>query len=120
MSAVMGSNFVVTLLLAGSMNQLWSMINGLQLAVHMPLFNCAFPSNANFFITFLIDVATFDFMPGEATEFVFQFPDGDPYSMAFEMTKYDSMYAIQNLGSCFLFMTIYFLQVVFWIFASCF
>ena len=34
----MGTNFVINIFLAGSLNQLWSMINTQQLIVMMPLF----------------------------------------------------------------------------------
>ena len=49
----------------------------------MPLFAVAFPANANYFITFLIDVATFDMLPPEATEFFVQFPENDSFNLAF-------------------------------------
>ena len=82
-TGVMASNFIITLLMAGSLNQLWSMMNGLQLAVHMPLFAVAFPANANFFITFLIDIATFDIMPPEATSWLLTFPEKPSFNLAF-------------------------------------
>ena len=45
-ASIMISNFIVTLIMAGSLNQLWSMMNGLQLAVHLPLLFVVFPANA--------------------------------------------------------------------------
>ena len=50
------------------------MLNGLQLAVHLPLFKTAFPANANFFIRFIIDVATFDMLPSMIMPAIFDFP----------------------------------------------
>ena len=79
----MAGNFVVSLILAASLNQLWSMMNGLQLAVHLPLFYTTFPANANFFLTFLIDVATFDMLPPEVPNFFFDFPVKDSFNLAF-------------------------------------
>ena len=93
-TGAMAGNFVVSLILAASLNQLWSMMNGLQLAVHLPLFYTSFPANANFFLTFLIDVATFDLLPDEVGEFFFTFPDKDSFNLAFQATRYGSMYAI--------------------------
>ena len=73
-TGVMAGNFIISLLMAASLNQLWSMIGGLQLTVHLPLFSVYFPANANFFITFIIEVATFDIMPPEATDWLLKFP----------------------------------------------
>ena len=71
----MVGNFIVSIILAASLNQLWSMLNGLQLAVHLPLFYTLFPANANYFLSFLIDVATFDILPSlEVIAFFFDFP----------------------------------------------
>jgi len=73
-SGVMAGNFLMSLAMAASLNQLWSMIGGLQLTVHLPLFFVRFPANANFFLIFIIDVATFDLLPPEATSWLFTFP----------------------------------------------
>lgn len=83
------------------------MINGLQLAVHLPLFALSFPSNANFFISFLIEIATFDILPGDVPNLIFNFPEKDSFNEAFAATKYDSMYAIANLGTCFMLINFY-------------
>ena len=39
-------NFLFNFLLSGSLNQLWGMINGLQVIVHFPLLGIKFPANA--------------------------------------------------------------------------
>lgn len=83
------------------------MLNGLQLAVHLPLFFTTFPANANFFITFLIDVATFDMLPDDVIAFFFTFPEKDSYNLAFQATRYESVYAIANLGTCFMMINVY-------------
>ena len=82
-TVVMLTNFIVSLILAASLNQLWSMLNGLQLAVHLPLFFTPFPANANFFITFIITVATFDMLPEKVLPLFFDFPVKDSYNLAF-------------------------------------
>ena len=58
-TAVMGGNFIISLILAASLNQLWALMNGLQLAVHLPIFNTVFPANANFFISSLVGMFFF-------------------------------------------------------------
>ena len=116
----MAANFVVSLIMAGSLNQLWSMLNGLQLAVHLPLFFVVFPANANFFLTFLIDVATFDFLPEGVISWFFAFPVKPSFNLAFQSCRYASMYAIENLSTCLFLFNIYIIQCVIYIISSCF
>lgn len=73
----------------------------------MPLFFVLFPANANFFLTFLISVATFDMLPGFVIPLIFDFPDKPAYNMGFMSTGYGSMYAIGNLGTCFFLFNVY-------------
>ena len=93
------------------------MLNGLQLAVHMPLFFTPFPANANFFITFIITVATFDIMPEKVLPQIFDFPVKPGYNLAFEACGYGSMYPVMNLGTCFFLFNIYLMQVCIWAFS---
>lgn len=82
-SSIMGGNFVVNLILAASLNQLWSMLNGMQLTTHMQLFNLKFPANAGFLVKFLVTVATFDLLPIEVIWFFFDFPETGSFSLSF-------------------------------------
>ena len=76
--ASFGAMFL-SFMFAVSLSQLWSMLNGLQLASHFPLFTLKVPANANFVIMHLIQIATFDPMPEEWTMYVFNFPEmGQP------------------------------------------
>ena len=79
----MGGNFLVNLILAASLNQLWSMLNGLQLSTHMQLFNLKFPANAGFLLNFLVTVATFDLLPIEVVWYFFDFPETGSFSLSF-------------------------------------
>jgi hypothetical protein len=45
------------------MNVMWSLINNLELVVHLPLFSIAFPSNAFEFLNKLIEIMTYDVIP---------------------------------------------------------
>ena len=45
------------------MSQIWGMINGLQLFVHVPMFKVEFPEMANALVKKTITVATFDVLP---------------------------------------------------------
>lgn len=59
------------------------MLNGLQLAVHLPLLKTAFPANANFLIRFIIDVATFDLLPSVVLPAMFDFPVKSSFNQQF-------------------------------------
>ena len=85
--------------LAASLNQLWSMINGLQLTTHLPLFYLKVPANSEFFLGFMIEVATFDPLPEEAIWAVFTLPDSDPYSDSFNSCGYSFIHLVENFGT---------------------
>ena len=95
------------MLLATSLNQLWSMLNGLQLSTHMPLFQLNVPANASFFLDFLIEVATFDPLPVEAIWAVLEFPEKGAYNDSFDSAGYNYSYSIENLGTAFVLIHIY-------------
>ena len=58
-------------------------------------------------------------LPEEVPDFFFDFPDKDAYNMAFESTRYGSMYAIENLGTCYLLINVYLIQCLIWIITGC-
>ena len=58
-----------------SLSQVWSLVNGLQVIVHLPLFNCKFPANAEMFLSKLIDVATFEILPEEYVDLYTDYPE---------------------------------------------
>ena len=86
----------------------------------MPLFKTAFPANANFFIMFIITVATFDLLPETVLPIFFDFPVKPSYNQAFQDTGYASMFPVMNLGTCFFLFNIYLMQLVIWMVCSCF
>ena len=86
-----------------SLTMLWTILNGLQLLVHLPLFFTPFPANAHYFSAKLVNVATFEFIPSEFLDLFFEFypPYKEPYNLAMQTTGYSSMYAVGNLGTFF-------------------
>lgn len=90
---------IMSMLLAASLNQLYSMLNGLQMTTHLPVFRLKVPSNATYFLNFLIEVSTFDPLPIEAIWAVFPFPQKAPYDDAFDAAGYNYIYAIENFGT---------------------
>jgi len=63
LSAAAGLSFIINLLLSASMNLLWSMMNTLQIIVHLPLVNLTYPSNAMLFSSAFLTLAQFDILP---------------------------------------------------------
>ena len=108
-SSVMGANFFLGIVLALSLNQLWSMLNGLQLLVHMPLFRTHFPSNALLMISFINKIATFDLLPESWILSSVDLPifDKGPLSLEFEECGYEYIYPIYNLGTTFFLIQVY-------------
>ena len=97
----MGIDFLFNFILSASLNQLWSMLNGLQLLVHLPLFNLKFPANASYMLNFSIHVATFDFLPIESIWWIFDFPEKGAFNLSFYSSGYEYVNLIENMGTCF-------------------
>jgi len=62
-SSLIVSNFALNIILTGALNQLWSLINGLQVITHLPVFHCQFPANANSLLRYLVEIANFELIP---------------------------------------------------------
>lgn len=112
----MGANFVLGIILALSLNSLWSMLNGLQLLVHMPLFRTHFPSNALLMLSFITKIATFDLLPEEWVLASIDLPffDKKSLSLEFEECGYEHIYPIYNLGTTFFLIQLYFGMIIFY------
>lgn len=63
MNGFLLGNFILNAALSGSLNSLWTMINTLQLTLHLPAMNLKIPGNASFFSGILINIAKFDIIP---------------------------------------------------------
>jgi hypothetical protein len=50
----------MSMVMAGSMSQLWGMINGIQFIIHLPVLNINMPANAVLISKSLITIATFE------------------------------------------------------------
>ena len=105
--SVMGGNFIINLIMAFSLNYLWSMLNGLQLQTHLKLFDLKFPANAGFLQNFLVNVATFDILPIEAIWWLFDFPELGAYNPSFGDSGYEYIFLIENMGTCFFMVQLY-------------
>ena len=82
--ASVGSNFILNIIMAGSLSKVWNMIEGMQVVTHMPLFKVKSPGNVNAFIAFFAEIGNFDVVDTGAvtSEFVY-IPEVDAVSLNF-------------------------------------
>ena len=108
MSAV-ASNFAINILLAGSLNQVWGMLNNLQLVLHSPLINVQFPANAFLVFDVMISVATFDLLPTDLIlpELFTNLPEDDPFTDKFDRLGIGSRFLVMNMGTMLLIFMFY-------------
>ena len=64
-NAALASNFILNLLMAGSMGFLWGLLHSMQIIAHLPLINVMMPANATVLFSILIKIATIDVIPSE-------------------------------------------------------
>ena len=80
----MGSNAIINVLLAGSLSQLWTLIEGLQVVTHFSLFAVKSPGNVNSFVQHLQSISSFDFVDTELfTSMLIYLPEADAMSLNF-------------------------------------
>ena len=111
-TVAIGASAVSNIFLGATLSQLWSLVNGLQIIVHLPLFNSKFPSNAEEFMSGLIFIATFEFLPESYVYIFTDYPDRGAYSEKLEMTKYESTFPLQNMPTDFLIFQILFVSYI--------
>ena len=100
--ASISSNFIVNILMAGSLNQVWAVIEGLQVVCHMSLFKLKSPGNVNAFSEFFDEIATLDFFDtSDLTNEVFYIPEMDAISLNFQNAGYNTNLLIPCLGLLF-------------------
>ena len=97
------------MLLAGSLNQVWGMVNNMQIVLHAPLLNLQFPANAFLLYDVMIPVATFDILPTDDFFPVFfpDLPEDDPFTDKFDRMDIGSSYIVMNLGTMLLIFCFY-------------
>jgi len=85
-ATTLAGNTALNLLFAGSLNQVWGMVNNMQIVLHAPLLNLQFPANAFLLYEVMINVATFDILPTDDIflEFFPNLPEDDPYTEKFD------------------------------------
>ena len=98
-------SFIMNLVLSASMNLLWSMMNTLQIIVHLPLINLAFPKNAQAFSAIFLSLAQFDILPhSNINPALFKFSSRNKaVAKRFANCDYETSNFIRNVGSVFWF-----------------
>lgn len=103
------STAIVNILLVGTLSQVWGLINGLQLFVHLPLVGIDLPKHTTLVLGKLITVAQFDIVENELVfgELItFEEEDEDTLRANFVETGYESDYAFVNMGTNVIILTI--------------
>ena len=78
------ANLVTNVLLQGSLNKIWNMINGLQLIEHMKFFKIKSPGNVNLYTGFFAQISNFDIIEtDEITDLLGYVPEMDAISLNF-------------------------------------
>jgi len=90
-SALVTSNFFMNALIIGALSSIWTLINGLQIITHLPVFRSQFPANANLLLRYLIEIANFEVIPQSwLLNLVHNFEDTYPLDQNFYVIGYDS------------------------------
>ena len=102
-----GLGVATTAVMGGAMQQVWGLINGLQVFVHLPTLGVLFPEPAQELVDYIVGIANFDLIPNLDNYYgeLFEKPDEDEDNMIskFVDTGYESRYFIINAGSLFVF-----------------
>ena len=99
----LAANTAKNLLTRGSLNNVFSMLTGMQLIVHSPLINVQFPAIAFSLYEELIKVATYELLPTEELFPLFMdLPDLGYFNEKFQRLDYGYFYSTMNLGFMFL------------------
>ena len=81
----------MNILIAGSLSQVWGMVNNLQMIMHAPLINVQFPGNAFMIYEVMIPIATFEILPTDKIYPLFLpgLPETDAYTDKFERIGFE-------------------------------
>jgi hypothetical protein len=93
MVATIGAN----LILAGSLQKIWSLVNSLQLIMYFPLLNITFPTNAKYFYSIILPLSSLELIPQKyTTELFFTITEENdyPHNDDFETMGYETHNAL--------------------------
>jgi len=135
--ALVGST-IMNVVMSGALAQVWGMINGMQIMVHLPALAVKFPANAFMVVEQILQIATFDFpyidvetlsggffAVSEDDAIFTDIPEEKALELSdsFDQLSYGSRYMSRNLGSVYILFIISFgilvLTFFFWMFSKC-
>lgn len=99
-----------------SLQELFGLINALQLIILLPLLQCNMPANTGNFFGFLTNIAAFDIF--EMDEYFLKYlslPEVDPATVKLETIGLESQYFMNNLGTFTLVLFFKLLLILIWI-----
>lgn len=106
-------NFIISILIGGSLQQLWGMIRALQMVVLVSLVDINFPWHARLFLESSVSVAQLDVFQGEnIIDWMFRFKQTSPINSNFENFGADSQNFMLNSGSYFIFIVVLLLMSI--------
>jgi hypothetical protein len=99
----------------GTLAQVWGLISGMQLVVHMPLFNVEMPDSTMSLFSELIKIATFDLPYVNVEEIfgqeslpesekIFTYEEDEDFEFVLQELGYESHYMAVIMGSIYIFM----------------
>ena len=108
LAAVMGGNFVLTLIFQTSMQQLWGLVNTLQIIVLTVLFNLKTPLNVQIVLITILKISNFDILPtDDFFSYILSFTDTQPLNQIFEDAGFESSNFILLTGTLLIFLLAY-------------
>ena len=115
------ATFTLNMLLAATLQQLWSMINAQQIIVIMIAYDIKPPATATFFFNILFQIESVDVIPwSDYYDKIFEMEHTEPMSVNLDALGYNNMYFIYNLGSSILPIALLPVKCVLWfLFSRC-
>ena len=108
-TAIMSSNFILNVLIGGPMDQIWSLMNNLQVVMFVRLFNIKSPGNVNSFTDFFDEITSIKLF--DTQEFVnklYYVPEYDSFAVNFMNAGYESPLFLVNASSFLVNFTLHF------------
>ena len=94
--------YSVVMMAAGlTLSQLWAAINVQQIIIQIPLMKyIKFPGNSMIYMSYIIEIATFDLFPTEwIEERLYYLPEKEAFNINFESAGIESTFLVLNIGS---------------------
>ena len=110
------SDFLLKILLSGSLGKLWAMFNELAIVEHMKLFNLRIPGSWNYFTLVMENLTSFNFFDiGSFIDGLMYIPEQAPFSLSFLSAGFMTTLFIKNSHIGILFYLLQSILIVPWL-----